>query len=48
MFDTLTVQGIAADTTVFNNAGHDVFGPGQVNKQQIYDEVKVWLNMYLD
>ena len=47
MFDTLTVHGIAADTTVFNNAGHDVFGPAQVNKQQIYDEVKVWLNMYL-
>ncbi len=47
MFDSLTVHGISTDTTVFNNAGHDVFGPGQVNKQQIYDEVKVWMNMYL-
>lgn len=47
MFDTLIVHGIIADTTVFNNAGHDVFGPGQVNKLQIYDEVKLWLNIYL-
>jgi len=47
MFDTLTLYGTPADTTVFNNAGHDVFGPAQVNKQQIYDEVKVWLNSYL-
>jgi acetyl esterase/lipase len=47
MFDTLTIHGIAADTTVFSNAGHDVFGPGQVNKQQIYDEVKGWLNTYM-
>lgn len=48
MFDTLALHGIAADTTVFNNAGHDVFGPNAVNKQQIYDEVSVWLNMYLN
>mgnify|MGYP003876800217 CR=1 FL=1 len=48
MFDTLTVHSIIADTTVFNNAGHDVFGPNQVNKQQIYDEVKGWLNTYLN
>ncbi len=47
MFDTLALYGIATDTTVFNNAGHDVFGPNAVNKQQIYDEVKVWLNMQL-
>lgn len=47
MFDTLTVHGIPTDTTLFNNAGHDVFGPNAVNKEQIYDEVKVWLNIYL-
>lgn len=47
MYDSLVLYGFPADTTFFNNAGHDVFGPAQVNKQQVYDEVKVWLNMYL-
>ncbi len=46
MFDTLTVHGIITDTTVFNNAGHDVFGPNGVNKHQVYDEIKLWLNTY--
>jgi len=48
MFDTLTLHGIIADTTVFNNAGHDVFGPLQVNKQQVYDEINLWLDLYLN
>ncbi|MCF8277168.1 MAG: alpha/beta hydrolase [Flavobacteriales bacterium] len=47
MFDTLTTNGIVADTTVFYNAGHDLFGPGQINKNQIYDELLLWLNTYL-
>ncbi len=47
MFDTLSVHGVTADTIIFNNAGHDVFGPNAVNKQQVYDEIKAWLNIYM-
>lgn len=47
MFDTLTVHGIETDTTVYNNADHNVFGPNEVNKQQVYDEVKLWLTNYI-
>ncbi len=47
MFDSLSVHGIPADTTFFGNAGHDVFGPNQVNKQQVYNEVNQWLQTYL-
>jgi acetyl esterase/lipase len=47
MFDTLTVHGIAADTTVFHNAGHDLFGPGAVNRNQTFNEIELWLATYL-
>lgn len=48
MFDTLVVHGVAADTTIFYNSGHDLFGPGQVNKTLVYDEVRLWLATYLN
>jgi acetyl esterase/lipase len=47
MFDTLTANGIMTDTTIFNNAGHDLFGPGLVNKDQTYNELLMWLNTHL-
>lgn len=47
MFDTLTSHGIVADTTFFYNAGHDLLGPNQVNKNQTYNELLLWLNEYL-
>lgn len=46
MLDTLHFYGITADTTFFGNAGHDVTAGG-VNNQQIYSEVKAWLQLYL-
>ncbi len=46
MFDTLHFYGIATDTTFLGNAGHDV-SAGGVNNQQIYSEVKNWLQLYL-
>lgn len=47
MFDTLTANAIISDTTIFNNAGHDLFGPNQVNKTQVYNELLLWLNSHL-
>lgn len=47
MFDSLTVHGTETDTTIFQNADHNVFGPANANKNQIYHEVKIWLGNYL-
>lgn len=47
MFDTLHAYGITADTTLFDNAGHDVLGPNGANKTRIYSEIKNWLLLYL-
>ncbi len=47
MYDSLRVYNITADTTFFSNAGHDVFGTNVTNKQQIFNEVKNWLQLYL-
>lgn len=46
MFDTLHAYGITADTTFLGNAGHDVTGGG-ANNNQIYAEIKSWLQLYL-
>ncbi|MCW5906619.1 MAG: alpha/beta hydrolase [Chitinophagales bacterium] len=47
MFDTLTIHGIIADTLMFDNAGHDVFGTKSVNKQKVYNEMNTWLQNHL-
>lgn len=47
MYDSLRIYNIAADTTFFGNAGHDVFGTNGANKNQIFTEIKNWLQLYL-
>lgn len=47
MYDTLTANGVIADTTVFYNAGHDLFGPGAVNGNQAFDEISFWLTTHI-
>ncbi len=47
MFDTLTAHRIIADTAIFSNADHNVFGPNLENREQVISEVAAWMNRFL-
>ena len=47
MCDTLRAHGIATDTTMFGNAGHDLFGPKGINAVQILSETNLWFQTYM-
>ena len=47
MFDTLVAHGIPADTIVFGNAGHYIYGPKNVNDEQITTRINHWMQLYL-
>jgi len=48
MFDTLSAHGIDADTTIFSNAGHSIYGPNNVNLDQVITESTAWIDQYLN
>ena len=47
MYDVLRQHNIPADTTYFDNAGHDLFGPKGANTAQILSETNQWLHTFM-
>ena len=45
--DTLMAHKIPTDTLYFGNVGHNIFGPKNVNMQEITSEVNRWMRTYL-
>lgn len=47
MHDTLIAYGVPSDTIYFANAGHNVFGPKNVNDGRITAEISRWMHTYM-
>ena len=48
MFDTLIANGVVADTTIPAQGTHNVYGPNNIYKNQIDNEVLDWLQLHLN
>jgi len=48
MFDTLVANGITADTLITAQGSHNVYGPGNMYRDLIFNETVNWLDLHLD